>query len=107
MSNKKSTKNSNDNEKTKRVKVVKEKDINKKNKDKKTATRSMITFLVLNTGGVTLIATDILAMRSLYGSANPTEIVPITILATLSSTIFGLCMDRIFYYRDRRKHGTH
>lgn len=35
MSNKKSTKNSNDNEKTKRVKVVKEKDINKKNKDKK------------------------------------------------------------------------
>ena len=35
MSNKKSTKNSNDNEKTKRVDVVKEKDINKKNKDKK------------------------------------------------------------------------
>ena len=35
MANKKSTKNSNDNEKTKRVKVVKEKDINKKNKDKK------------------------------------------------------------------------
>ncbi len=81
--------------------------LQEKNKDKKTATRSMITFLVLNTGGVTLIATDILAMRSLYGSANPTEIVPITILATLTSTIFGLCMDRIFYYRDRRKHGTH
>lgn len=67
-------------------------DINKK---KDTASRSMITFLVLNTSGVTIIPTTIISLRMMYGSANPTEIVSACILATILSTTGGLIMDRI------------
>lgn len=65
------------------------------NKNKDTASRSMITFLVLNTSGVTIIPTTIISLRMMYGSKNPTEIVVACILATLFSTIGGLIMDRI------------
>lgn len=72
------------------------------NPDKKTATRSMITFLVLNTSGVTLIATDILAIRSSMGSSNPAELLGITIIATIINTTLALLMDR-FLWRVSRK----
>ena len=62
---------------------------------KDTASRSMITFLVLNTSGVTIIPTTIISLRMMYGSKNPTEIVVACIIATLFSTIGGLIMDRI------------
>lgn len=68
-----------------------------KNKDKKTATRSMITFLVLNTSGVTLVATDIIAVRSMYGSNNPTDLILVTIIATIVNTILALLMDRCLW----------
>ena len=73
------------------------------NPNKKEASRSMITFLVLNTSGLTLIPTTIISMRMMYGSANPTEVILPCILATLISTTVGLTLDRILYYRS--KHG--
>lgn len=72
-----------------------------KNKDKKTATRSMITFLVLNTSGVTLVATDIIAVRMMYGSNNPTDLIMITIIATIVNTTLALLVDRILWKRDK------
>lgn len=69
------------------------------NKNKKEASRSMITFLVLNTSGVTLIPTTILSLRMLYNSTNPTKIIFPCILITIISTIMGLIMDRILYGR--------
>ena len=74
-----------------------------KNKDKKTATRSMITFLVLNTSGVTLVATDIIAVRSMYGSTNPTDLIFITIIATVVNSVLALLMDR-FLWKVSKKH---
>jgi len=71
------------------------------NKDKKTASRSMITFLVLNTSGLTLVPTTVIALRMTYKSANPTEIVITSIIATLCSTVVGLIADRIFARRNR------
>lgn len=68
-----------------------------KNKDKKKATRSMITFLVLNTSGVTLVATDIIAVRSMYGSSNPTDLILVTIIATIVNTILALLMDHFLW----------
>ena len=65
------------------------------NKDKKTASRSMITFLVLNTSGVTLIPTTIISLRMMYQSNNPTSIIFPCIIITFLSTIGGLIMDRI------------
>lgn len=73
------------------------KSLNELNKDKKVATRSMITFLVLNTSGVTIIATDIIAIRSMYGAVSPTMILSTTITATIITTVFGLVIDRILY----------
>lgn len=67
------------------------------NKDKKTASRSMITFLVLNTSGVTLIPTTIISLRMMYQSASPTNIIFPCIIITLASTIGGLIMDKILY----------
>ncbi len=71
------------------------------NKNKDVASRSMITFLVLNTSGVTIIPTTIISMRLMYGSVNPTEIVLPCILATSCSTLFGLLFDR--FLANRRK----
>lgn len=69
------------------------------NSKKDTASRSMITFLVLNTSGVTIVPTTIISLRMMYGSANPTEIVSCCILATVLSTIGGLIIDRILSKR--------
>ena len=64
------------------------------NTKKEIASRSMITFLVLNTSGMTIIPTTIISLRMLYGSTNPTSIVLACILSTFLSTFLGLLMDR-------------
>lgn len=72
------------------------------NPQKDTATEAMITFLVLNTGGVTLVPTTVIALRAMYQSANPSEIILTSILATLCSNISGLIYD----YIKRRKNAN-
>lgn len=74
-------------------------ELQKNNPKKDTATEAMITFLVLNTGGVTLIPTTVIALRIMHGSINPTEIIITSILATLVSSVSGLVLD----YMIRRK----
>jgi len=69
------------------------------NDKKDIASRSMITFLVLNTSGVTIIPTTIISLRMMHGSSNPTEVVSACIIATLLSTIVGLIIDRILARR--------
>ncbi len=69
------------------------------NSKKDTASKSMITFLVLNTSGLTIVPTTILSLRMMHKSANPTEIVFPCFLATLTSTIVGLISNYIFSKR--------
>lgn len=71
-------------------------ELQKDNPKKDTATRSMITFLVMNTASVTLIPTTVISFRALNGSSNPTEIVGVCMIATFLSCLFGLVVDRIF-----------
>lgn len=73
------------------------------NPKKDTATRSMITFLVINTASVTLIPTTVISFRMLNNSNNPTEIVGACLIATILSCLFGIIMDRVFYklWRDK------
>lgn len=73
------------------------KSLQDKNPKKDTATRSMITFLSLNTSGLTLIPTTVISIRSMYNSTDPACIILSTILATLISTISAITLDRIFY----------
>lgn len=63
------------------------------------ATNSMITFLVLNTTGFTIIPTTIISLRMMHNSINPSSIIFPCLLASLSSTIFGIIIDR--FYRKR------
>lgn len=74
------------------------------NKTKDTATRSMITFLVINTSSVTIIPTTVISFRLLHGATNPTDIVLATIITTFLSTILALILDRIFYHLGRKKY---
>lgn len=64
--------------------------LQKLNKKKDTASNSMITFLVLNTSGLTIIPTTVISLRVMYNSSNPMMIVSGCIIATICSTIGGL-----------------
>lgn len=68
-----------------------------------TASRSMITFMAMNTAGLTLIPTTVIAIRMKYDSAAPTEIVGTTLCATVVSLVGALLLDRLFYNLDRQK----
>ncbi|WP_026906594.1 nucleoside recognition domain-containing protein [Paucisalibacillus globulus] len=68
-----------------------------------TASRSMITFLAINTSSLTLIPTTVIAIRMQYDSLSPTEIVGTTILATIIGTMSAIIIDRIFYYQSIRR----
>ena len=67
------------------------------------ASRSMITFLALNTSAITLIPTTVISIRMTYHSANPTEIVGVTFIAQVLSMIGAIWIDRYFYRRRNRK----
>ena len=73
------------------------------NKKIDTATRSMITFLVINTSGVTIIPTTIISLRMMYKSSSPTSIVLPCIIATTLATISGLIIDNILARRCKNK----
>lgn len=75
------------------------------NDKKDTASRSMITFLVINTASVTIIPTTVISMRILAGSTSPTIIVPASILTTILSCFLALIFDRIFYHIWSGKYG--
>ena len=70
--------------------------LQKLNKKKDTASRSMITFLIINTSGVTLVPTTIISMRMMYNSTNPTSILLACIIGTTCSTIGGIFVDKLF-----------
>ncbi len=76
------------------------KELQKINPDKETASTPMITFLVLNTAGVTIVPTTVLALRIAHHSANPSEIIIPGVIATFCSSLGGLLLD---YFIRRRK----
>ena len=73
----------------------------KDNKDKTRASDAMITFLVLNTSGVTIIPMTVLSLRLMHKSINVTSIIIPGLIATLCSTTGGLLLD----YFIRRRNG--
>ena len=73
------------------------------NGGKDSASRSIVTFLALNTSAITLIPTTVISIRMTYESANPTEIVGVTFIAQVLSMIGAIWIDRYFYRRRSRK----
>lgn len=60
------------------------------NPDKDRATNAQIMFLVLNTAGITLIPTSVIALRMANGAANPADIFIPTLIGTFISFISGM-----------------
>jgi len=67
------------------------------NDDKDVASRSMITFLIINTAAVTIMPTTIIGLRVLYGSVNALNIIPYVIITSFCSCLIGLIIDRLLY----------
>jgi spore maturation protein A len=72
------------------------------NGGKNEASRSMVTFLVINTSSITIIPTTVLAIRMNYDSVSPAEIVLPTIIASLFATICAILIDHYIYNRKNR-----
>ena len=74
--------------------------LQKLNKNKKVASNSMITFLVMNTSGLTFIPTTVISLRIMYDSSNPMIIVSGCIIATVCSTVGGLLINYLLTRRE-------
>lgn len=70
-------------------------EMEKINPNKGTATNSMVTFLAINTAGLTLIPATAIAVRAASGSSNPAIIIGTTIFGALCATIAGVTAAKI------------
>ncbi len=66
------------------------------NPNKEVASKSMITFIILNTSGLTILPTTVISLRMMHNSSNPSNILFACILSTLISTIISILIDKIF-----------
>lgn len=66
------------------------------------ATPAMITFLAINTSGLTLIPTTVIAIRLNFESTNAVEIVGTTLFATFCATAVAILVDKWY----RRKYSS-
>ena len=65
------------------------------NKDKSTATNAMVTFLAVNTAGLTLIPVTAIAIRAAAGSSNPAIIIGTAIFGAMCATTVGITATKI------------
>lgn len=65
-------------------------ELDKLNPHKGTATDDQVLFLAINTSGITILPTTVIALRAAAGSADPAGIVATTIFATVAATIIAI-----------------
>lgn len=65
------------------------------NPHKGTATNAQVLFLAINTAGVTILPTSVIALRASLGSANPAAVVAPTLFATLVATLVAVMAARL------------
>jgi len=73
------------------------------NPDKDRATPAMITFLAINTAGITLLPTLVISLRAAAGSMAPGNIILATIIASSIGTVCVLLLDWLCRRRDQRR----
>lgn len=76
-------------------------ELQKLNKHKQIATHSMCMFLIVNISSVQLVSIQMIAYRSAYGSANPTEVIGPSIIATMISTVVAITFAKLMYRKER------
>lgn len=72
------------------------KELQELNPDKDTATDAQIMFLVLNTAGLTIIPTSVIALRMANGAANPADIFIPSLIGTFISFVSGMIAVAIY-----------
>jgi spore maturation protein A len=75
----------------------------KDNPEPERATEAMCTLLAMNTTSITLIPSTMIALRALYGSKSPADIVVPTLIATLISTTVALSLDAVLRALHQRR----
>lgn len=70
-------------------------ELDKLNPNKGTATNSMVTFLAINTAGMTFIPATAIAVRAAAGSADPTIIIATSLFGSTCATITGITAAKI------------
>ena len=71
-------------------------ELDKLNPEKGTATNAMVTFLAINTAGLTLIPATAIAVRAAQGSADPAIIIGTSIFGASCATITGIVAAKLF-----------
>ena len=71
------------------------KELQKLNPKKDTASKSMCMFMIVNMSSLQLVTMSIVAYRSQYQSANPSEIIGPGLIATLFSTVAGIMVAKV------------
>jgi spore maturation protein SpmA len=70
-------------------------ELDKLNPEKGTATNAMVTFLAINTAGMTLIPATAIAIRASAGSSDPAVIIGTSLFGALCATVTGLTAVKI------------
>lgn len=65
------------------------------NADKGRASNAQVLFLAINTAGITILPTSVIALRAGLGAADPAAVVAPTLAATLFSTIIAIAAARL------------
>ena len=71
-------------------------ELDKLNPEKGTATNAMVTFLAINTAGLTLVPATAIAVRAAQGSADPTIIIGTSIFGASCATVTGIVAAKLF-----------
>ena len=65
------------------------------NDKKDRASNAMVTFLVMNTSGLSIVPTTIIVLRNMHGSVDASAVVLPCIIVTIISTVGGLSLDAL------------
>ncbi len=71
-------------------------ELDKLNREKGTATDSMVLFIAINTSSITLLPTGVIALRASAGSSDPAGILPTTLFATIGSTLTAILAAKLY-----------
>jgi len=78
------------------IKAMQELQTLNSNEDKEEITFEMMLFIIINTASIQIIPFTVIGILASLGSANPTWIVLPTIVATVISALFAICIFYIF-----------
>ncbi len=75
-------------------------ELDRQNKQSKTASKDMCMFVVINTASIQLIPTNVFALRSEFNSKNPTEILSVVWLTSICAILVAIILSKVLGARN-------